>query len=91
MNGRLVLGTVGRLTPVKDQTTLLFALDRIREIQPQLFERVRLIMVGDGPLRQTLSDQVAALNLEPSVWLAGDREDVSKILPPSTAKFSVNA
>ena len=48
LDGILVVGTVGRLTPVKDQQLLLRAIAHVREVFPELGDRVRLVMVGDG-------------------------------------------
>jgi sugar transferase (PEP-CTERM/EpsH1 system associated) len=76
----LVVGTVGRLTPVKDQQNLLCAVAELRTSAPALFPRVRVMIVGDGPLRQQLADLIGELELEEIAWLAGDREDVPALL-----------
>ena len=79
-DGILVAGTVGRLTPVKDQQTLLRAAALLREYQPELAARLRLILVGDGPLRCDLESLSRQLGLENVVWMAGDRQDVPDLL-----------
>lgn len=79
-NAMLVIGTVGRLTPVKDQQRLLQAVSILRSEHPALGERIRLLIVGDGPLRQSLEGQVAELGLDDCAWLAGDRDDVADLL-----------
>jgi sugar transferase (PEP-CTERM/EpsH1 system associated) len=76
----LVAGTVGRLTPVKDQQLLLRAVAHIRETHPELRRRLRLLIVGDGPLYQMLTQMVERLSLQEVVWLAGDRDDVPNLL-----------
>jgi len=76
----LVVGTVGRLTPVKDQRVLLQAVVNLRDLRPDLYQRLRVLMVGDGPLRRELIDLVAQLELEAITWLPGDREDVPELL-----------
>lgn len=76
----LVIGTVGRLTPVKDQQSLLRAVAKLRGIAPVLFEHVRLMIVGDGPLRQHLINLVNELGLTAVTWMPGDREDVPALL-----------
>jgi sugar transferase (PEP-CTERM/EpsH1 system associated) len=76
----LVIGTVGRLTPVKDQKTLLRAVAGLRESHPGLYQRLRVLMVGDGPLKGELAESLAQLELEPITWLPGDREDVPELL-----------
>lgn len=79
-NGILVVGTVGRLTPVKDQQILLRAVAFLRENHPEAGSRLRLIIVGDGPLRASLTQNTERLALQDIVWLAGDREDVPELL-----------
>ena len=76
----LVVGTVGRLTPVKDQQLLLQAVAKLRIEHPELGGRLRVIIVGDGPLRSTLAQMVEQLALQDVVWLAGDRDDVPDVL-----------
>ena len=80
LDGILVVGTVGRLTPVKDQQLLLRALAHLRENCPQLGDRVRLVIVGEGPLHPVLTKMVERLSLQEVVWLAGDRDDVPGLL-----------
>lgn len=78
--GRLVLGTVGRLAAVKDQQLLLLALHQLVTLRPDLRERLRLLMVGDGPERPGLSEKINSLALNDLVWLAGDRENIPELL-----------
>jgi sugar transferase (PEP-CTERM/EpsH1 system associated) len=79
-DGILVVGTVGRLTPVKDQKILLQAAANIRAEHPGLRDKLRLVIVGDGPLRSELEQLIQRLDLEDTVWLAGDRKDVPELL-----------
>ena len=80
-----VIGTVGRLQDVKDQATLVAAFALLRTMLPQA--RLRLVLVGDGPLRAALEAQVAAAGLQDCVWLAGPRADVA----PPMRTFSLFA
>jgi glycosyltransferase involved in cell wall biosynthesis len=68
------------LTPVKDQQLLLRAVAHIRETDAALGARLRLLMVGDGPLRASLTQLAEQLGLQDVVWLAGDRQDVPRLL-----------
>lgn len=77
-DGALVLGTVGRLAAVKDQRRLLCAVQHILQRRPALGARLRVIVVGDGPLRGELEAQAAAM--PGMVWFAGDRSDVPALL-----------
>ena len=78
--GGLVIGSVGRLVEVKDQRTLLRALGTLFERRPALRREVRLVLVGDGPLRGDLAQQAAQLGIVDQLWLAGDRDDVADLL-----------
>lgn len=45
-----VIGTIGRMHGVKDQITLVRAFIRLLESSPELRSKLRLVVVGDGPL-----------------------------------------
>jgi glycosyltransferase involved in cell wall biosynthesis len=74
--GMRIIGTVGRLNPVKDQTTLLRAFARVHAE----FADTALVLVGDGPLRAMLEAQSVALGLGDAVRFLGDRGDVRQLL-----------
>jgi glycosyltransferase involved in cell wall biosynthesis len=66
-----VIGTVARLDPVKDLTSLIDALGH-----PLLAQRlVRLVIVGDGPERDRLERQAAERDLGSRVQFLGHRDD----------------
>lgn len=73
-----VIGTVGRLQDVKDQATLIDAFALLRRMLPH--ERLRLVLVGDGPLRTALEARINASGLQDSVWMAGPRSDVAPVM-----------
>jgi L-malate glycosyltransferase len=68
-----VIGTVGRLTPVKGHEILLRAVSSLRKTKTR---NIRLLIVGDGPLISKLKDLMRELNIENQVILAGQRDDV---------------
>jgi sugar transferase (PEP-CTERM/EpsH1 system associated) len=75
-----LVGTVGRMQIIKDQTTLVRAFIRALEIAPELKGCLRLVMIGDGALRapsQALLEQAGCAEL---AWLPGERSDVPAIL-----------
>ena len=72
----VVIGTVGRLVPVKDQASLLQAVRHLHD--DGLFPTV--ILAGEGPLRQALEAQIETLRLEQQVRLLGHRPDVETVL-----------
>lgn len=74
----VVIGTVGRVQAVKDHATLVDAFALLRERQPDA--PLRLAIIGDGPLLESLRSKVASLGLQGAVWLPGARTDVAQIL-----------
>lgn len=75
-----VIGTVGRLAEVKDQTTLIRAMGRLLRQRPTLSDAIRLIIVGDGPLRMRLEQLADEQGIATITWFAGDRSDVPDLL-----------
>ena len=75
-----LVGTVGRMQTVKDQTTLARAFIRALVIAPELKESLRLVMIGDGPLRTQSQELLEQAGLAELAWLPGERNDVSEIL-----------
>jgi sugar transferase (PEP-CTERM/EpsH1 system associated) len=72
----VLLGTIGRLDPVKDHATLLRAFAPLaRNATP-----VRLIIVGAGPMQREIESQIATLDLAQSVLMLGERHDVAALL-----------
>lgn len=76
----LIIGTVGRIAAVKDQLTLLKAFDLLVKSDSDISDKLRLVIVGDGPLFAALKEQVHDLGLDEKVWLAGDRKDIPALL-----------
>jgi glycosyltransferase involved in cell wall biosynthesis len=65
--GHYLFVTVGRLSPEKNHVRLIEAFARVQELHPQ----ARLIIIGDGPLREKLRALVSGLGLEGIVSLLG--------------------
>ena len=65
---------------VKDQLTLVRAFIRLMEKQPELKNSVRLIMIGDGPIREQALTLLASRKLEELAWLPGQRNDIADIM-----------
>ena len=76
----VVVGTVGRLAEVKNQLSLLRAVHRVLREHPELVSRLRLVIVGDGPLAGRIAQAVTELGLDGLVWLPGDRHDIPQLL-----------
>ena len=77
---RFVVGTVGRLQPVKDQVSLVRAFALALRMAPDVLRDARLRIVGDGPLRNDLECAIASESLTGCVDLLGARDDVDVLL-----------
>jgi sugar transferase (PEP-CTERM/EpsH1 system associated) len=75
-----LVGTVGRMQAVKDQVSLARAFARALQERPALRERMRLVMVGDGPLRAQSQAILEASGVADLAWLPGERGDVAEIM-----------
>jgi sugar transferase (PEP-CTERM/EpsH1 system associated) len=76
----LVVGTVGRMHAVKDQLTLVRAFLHILATVPQARAWLRLVLIGDGPLRQEASQLLRTAGAESLAWLPGERQDSPDIM-----------
>lgn len=75
-----IVGTVGRLQTVKNQPLLARAFVKLLEIHPEARSRMRLVVVGAGPLQAEVEAVLAAAHVQHLAWLAGARDDVADIL-----------
>lgn len=75
-----LVGTVGRMQTVKDQLMLAHAFVQALVLAPKLRLRMRLIMVGEGPLRAQVQDVLDTAGLGTLAWLPGERSDVADIM-----------
>ena len=76
----LVVGTVGRMETVKNQLTLVEAFVNLLEREPKARERLRLVIVGDGPLRTEAEKLLRDANADRLAWLPGERNDVPEVM-----------
>jgi glycosyltransferase involved in cell wall biosynthesis len=74
--GAPVVISVGRLAEQKGHRCLLRAAGRLRQSHPTL----RVLIVGDGPLRDELRDEIARHGLASCVHLLGFRADIPDLL-----------
>lgn len=75
----VVVGSVTRFEPIKDPLNLVraFIAARQRLAAPGSTIDLRLLMVGDGPLRAAALAEIAAAGESASAWLPGARDDVA--------------
>lgn len=78
--GLRLVGTVGRLQPIKDQVLLARAFGRAVALSPLARERLRLVIAGEGPLRPQVEQALQEQGVAELAWLAGERQDVPALL-----------
>ncbi len=76
----LVIGTVGRMETVKNQLTLVQAFVHLLNQEPKARERLRLVIIGNGPLRMEAEKLLRDANADQLAWLPGERDDVPAIM-----------
>ncbi len=78
--GLWLVGTAGRMQTVKNQTNLARAFVQAINAEPRLRERLRLVMVGDGPLRNESLAILESAGLAELAWLPGERKDIPDVM-----------
>ena len=71
-----IVGTIGRLDPVKDHRMLLQAFARVRTRVP----RAHLMIAGDGDMREPLEQSARSMGIDQAVSFLGFRSDVPRLL-----------
>lgn len=71
-----VLGHVGRFVRVKNHAFLLDIYAALRQLVPN----AKLLLVGDGPLREDVRQKAEELNVADGVIMLGQRADVPNLL-----------
>jgi glycosyltransferase involved in cell wall biosynthesis len=72
LENKFILSSIGRLHPQKDFSTILKAL----KIIVSQIQNTKLLIIGDGPLRQELEEETKQLGVNEYVKFLGWREDV---------------
>ncbi len=78
---QIVIGAVGRMQAVKDPLNLVEAFLQLRALCPADWPRLRLVMLGGGPLLEAARERLAQAGAAAQAWLPGDRSDVAQLLP----------
>jgi sugar transferase (PEP-CTERM/EpsH1 system associated) len=78
---RVIFGTVGRIADVKNQQLLVAAYINLCQQDVAFKKETALVIIGDGPTRSQLQQQLAAAGLHEQSWLPGNRSDIATILP----------
>jgi sugar transferase (PEP-CTERM/EpsH1 system associated) len=92
-----VIGSVGRMVDVKNYPTLVDAFLRLIASPHPAHQRLRLLIVGDGPERAECLDMLTRAGASHRAWLPGERTDIAQLLRamdlfvlPSLAEGSSN-
>lgn len=72
----LVIGHVGRLSPVKNHSFLLDIFKEILSLRPDSI----LMLVGDGPERESIERRAKSLGIYNKILFTGTRTDVNRLL-----------
>ncbi|MYM35018.1 TIGR03088 family PEP-CTERM/XrtA system glycosyltransferase [Duganella sp. FT94W] len=76
-----VIGSVGRMAAVKDHMTLVHAfLMLLAHGGGPSPERLRLVIIGDGPCRRACLDVLGAAGAASLAWLPGARDDIAPLM-----------
>lgn len=73
----IVIAIVARLAQVKNHELLIDAFNIVAQNQ----YRAKLLIIGDGPLRDQLEEKTSQYGLNEKIKFLGDRDDVERILP----------
>jgi sugar transferase (PEP-CTERM/EpsH1 system associated) len=76
----IVIGYVGRMEPVKDPLNLVDAFIQGVARHPESRNSVRLAMIGDGSLFDTVVEKLEENGLSDRAWLPGHRNDIPQML-----------
>jgi glycosyltransferase involved in cell wall biosynthesis len=71
-----VVGTVGMMVPVKDHLTLLDAAQKVLRCCPDTI----FLAIGDGPLRERLTDHAKSLGIEKNIRFTGFKTCIAELL-----------
>lgn len=76
LNDMFVIGHIGRLCDQKNQSFLLEAFAQVLRVRPQS----RLLLIGEGPLRQQLENQARKLGISSAVIFYGSSKNIPPLL-----------
>lgn len=79
-DGVFVVGSMGRMDDAGNHTTLVEAFLRLIASPHPAHQRLRLLLVGDGPARTECQALLHRAGAAARAWLPGDRADVPQLL-----------
>lgn len=75
-----VIGSVGRMDDAKNDTTLIEAFLRLISSPHAAHKRLRLLLVGDGPMRAECQAMLERAGAGHRAWLPGERPDTAQLM-----------
>jgi sugar transferase (PEP-CTERM/EpsH1 system associated) len=75
-----VIGSVGRMDDAKNDTTLVEAFLRLISSPHASHGRLRLLIVGDGPMRAECQAMLDRAGAGHRAWLPGERRDTAQLM-----------
>ena len=75
-----LIGSVGRLEGIKDPLNLARAFVIALRMRPSAAHHLRLVVMGDGALRQEVESELAGAGVRELAWFAGERADVPQFM-----------
>ncbi|MBD8528495.1 MULTISPECIES: glycosyltransferase [unclassified Massilia] len=75
-----VIGSVGRMDDAKNDTTLVEAFLRLISSPHAAHSRLRLLIVGDGPMRAECQAMLERAGAGARAWLPGERPDTAQLM-----------
>ena len=76
LEDKLVIGHIGRFSVAKNHRFLINVFDKILKLEPNAI----LLLVGDGPLRGQIENQINIMGMKDRVILTGVRCDAASLL-----------
>ncbi|MCD6400708.1 MAG: glycosyltransferase [Anaerolineales bacterium] len=72
--------SVGLLSPQKNFTLLINAMDTLYKRRRDLKRKVLLLIAGEGPLKDVVQQQIDSVGLSKQIILLGNRNDIPQLL-----------
>lgn len=75
-----IVGSVGRLEHIKNQTFLARAFVLLVQRHPEYHDNLRLAIVGEGRLKPQIIEILSKGNVAHLAWLPGERSDIPSVM-----------
>jgi len=76
----IIIGSVGRMELVKDQLNLVRAFIQLAGLYSDGVVKPRLVMIGDGALREPARQLLRQAGLDNIAWLPGTRDNIPELM-----------